>query len=136
MILQHIKKSSTSGSDILFISRACVCVCACVYNSFSFEERRGEEERCWGISVIVDFVNPSRTFLCHANRSSRGERPNHPKNIGKKKKENRINKITYPPSFTRSPPRKEEGACIILKKKKKNRFPSNLETSTHVFISV
>lgn len=79
MILQHIKKSSTSGSDIFFISRVCVRVCAreYVYNSFSFERKRetketeGRKRDLSGgrrISVIVDFVNPSRSFQRRVER--------------------------------------------------------------------
>lgn len=79
MILQHIKKSSTSGSDIFFISRVCVRVRAreYVYNSFSFERKRetketeGRKRDLSGgrrISVIVDFVNPSRSFQRRVER--------------------------------------------------------------------
>lgn len=81
MILQHIKKSSTSGSDIFFISRVyvrvyvCMQVCASIIHSppRGNEGNREDKKRCWGrrISVIVDFVNPSLSFVSKRSREER-----------------------------------------------------------------
>lgn len=121
MILQHIKKSSTSGSDIFFTSRVCVCVCVRVARvQFLRGETRGGGKM---LRNICDRGFRKSFANLHAKRS-RGERPNHPK-ISGKKKENRTNKNKiklhiHPRLLSHSTKGGRE--YIILKKKKKKSF--------------
>lgn len=128
-----ILKSHRHREVISFLYHACVCACACVHNSFSSEAKRRKQrggKEIWGrgISVIVDFVNPWRSF-------QRGvERRIKPKNIQNQK---------YPPRL-RFPSTKEKCSLVPLApnvriyiifprrrkkgKKKKHYFPSNLKS--------
>lgn len=132
MILQHIKKSSTSGSDIFFTSRVCVCVCVRVARvQFLRGETRGGGKM---LRNICDRGFRKSFANLHAKRS-RGERPNHPKISGKKKKENRTNKITHPSSFTVSLHERRTRVYHFEKKKKNPVFPP-IWKQARVFISV
>lgn len=131
MILQHIKKSSTSGSDIFFTSRVCVCVCVRVARvQFLRGETRGGGKM---LRNICDRGFRKSFANLHAKRS-RGERPNHPKISGKKKKKIVQIKLHIHPRLL-SHSTKGEREYIILKKEKKIVFPP-IWKQARVFISV